>query len=711
MLHESHSPVHIREFNGFFARGTADVVPLDHFIDCLNIRYDQLGVLQRGGISAQAQSVPNNVVRVMEYVGIDNLHRLLVLTSAGEIYDVTASTTIPILNDTWTTGGITDFSAVTLFYRSYITPHDRVTGITGGLVWVYDPTSVWGTISTIAINSGGAGYTVNDVLTLTGGTFSATITVNTVAAGVITAATITVRGNGYKATVANAVTGGTGAGATFDTTILPSARKAGGVKPTSAPAVVVSATAGNIELGLHLFRVAYETESGFVTQGNETPTQYTATVVNRKADVSSIPLGPPGTGKRHILATKIVTNYSGRADDYEFFFVPNGEIADNTTTTLTVNFFDNDLVSSADYLLDQLETIEAGVFINSYQGSMMVGGEQDTPSVVRVSKPGEPESFSEIDGFLLINPGDAGQGVKNGVEYRDLYFIFKSERGYVTKNNGAEPAVWDVNQIDSAIGTECFGVSKMVDSQGNTMDRFIIADRSGLHLYDGAFKDKTLAWKIEDYWNRISDQYRNQVQVCIDPVKKLIYVNIPLDAATSPDRILFADYKNGLDPVSLRWGIDTYTRNPSTIWVRSNRSASDIEPKLELASNAHTGLYIQLDANTFDVGDAAGIPVFFETAKVNEKDTLVHTQKLNIRAKGNCVFNLTLKGMDDVESSSLQDLTLTASPGKNYLQLADFTNEKISIRVEKDLPASANNTFTFNRLTLYIQDVAEARPL
>ena len=74
------------------------------------------------------------------------------------------------------------------------------------------------TVSTIA--SGGTGYTINDILTVVGGTGSAAqITVTAVSGGVITSSTITIGGT-YSALPTNpvSVTGGTGSSATFNLT-------------------------------------------------------------------------------------------------------------------------------------------------------------------------------------------------------------------------------------------------------------------------------------------------------------------------------------------------------------------------------------------------------------------------------------------------------------------------------------------------------------
>ena len=157
-------------------------------------------------------------------------------------------------------------------------------------------------------------------------------------------------------------------------------RPAGGSKPPAAP-VVVTGGPGNIELGVHCFTVVYESESGFVS-GFPAGFIYTAngsTCVN----LSAIPIGPVGTIARHILATKTIIAFNGDSLNQQFFFIPNGTIADNTTTTLdNVNFYDSQLVEEATYVQDALDTIPAGVHISSYLGSLVVCGENANPDIV-----------------------------------------------------------------------------------------------------------------------------------------------------------------------------------------------------------------------------------------------------------------------------------------------------------------------------------------
>jgi hypothetical protein len=72
---------------------------------------------------------------------------------------------------------------------------------------------------TVAVNSGGSGYAVNNALTVTGCSGSgAIVTVSTVSSGVVTAVTITRPGINYIVGTGCAVTGGAGTGATIDIT-------------------------------------------------------------------------------------------------------------------------------------------------------------------------------------------------------------------------------------------------------------------------------------------------------------------------------------------------------------------------------------------------------------------------------------------------------------------------------------------------------------
>jgi parallel beta-helix repeat protein len=83
-----------------------------------------------------------------------------------------------------------------------------------------DSNFVAGTLSTEAIAVGGTGYTVGDILTLTGGSNNAQVRVTTIGAGgVVTGITLVNVGSGYTTGIVP-TTGGTGTGATVNITAI-----------------------------------------------------------------------------------------------------------------------------------------------------------------------------------------------------------------------------------------------------------------------------------------------------------------------------------------------------------------------------------------------------------------------------------------------------------------------------------------------------------
>lgn len=109
--------------------------------------------------------------------------------------------------------------------------------------------------------------------------------------------------------------------------------------PGGAPAAVNSATVGTIPAGVHKGRVLFETRSGYISeQGPEF--SWTATG-NFKVDLSAIPTGPD-----YVVARIIVFTAVGGED---FFYKTTFRIADNTTTTATLDFDDTSLLQGQNF--------------------------------------------------------------------------------------------------------------------------------------------------------------------------------------------------------------------------------------------------------------------------------------------------------------------------------------------------------------------------
>ena len=132
-LLRDHRGIVVEDFRGLVDNGEDEATPQNGFITSQNNKFMRRGVRSREGTSLM--HTIGNVRRVAIYKRIGEAQRLLILNSVGEIYDST-DLTGPILS----IATMTDFSAASIFGRSYITPHDGVTGLAGEKVYVYNGT-------------------------------------------------------------------------------------------------------------------------------------------------------------------------------------------------------------------------------------------------------------------------------------------------------------------------------------------------------------------------------------------------------------------------------------------------------------------------------------------------------------------------------------------------------------------------------------------
>lgn len=332
------------------------------------------------------------------------------------------------------------------------------------------------------------------------------------------------------------------------------ARKAAGDPPVDDDGNLAASpgSGGNVTAGFHIFGVVYETDTGFLTApGPETFATVTVDGTT-SVDLSDVPVSPsPFVIARFVVATKAIINYDGNQSGYQFFFVPNGKIDDNTGTTITVNFFDSDLLDDASHLIDILSEIPAGVGLTTYHDRMILYGTNENQSIVKVSEPGEPEAFNALTGFCIIPP-DA-HPVSNAQEYRDILYIFKAVRTFGVQDNGSDPSSWNVVELDQGLGAPIHGLSTVLNLLGATQDFLIIVNYSGIYLFNGSYVFPELSWKLQDFWQSFNFSDFFNIETCNDTINKVFYVIMP-----DQEVLLYADYKNGLDAKNIRFAFWTF---------------------------------------------------------------------------------------------------------------------------------------------------------
>lgn len=325
------------------------------------------------------------------------------------------------------------------------------------------------------------------------------------------------------------------------------ARLAAGSPPSAGPLGLGVGGTGYVEFGHHVFAVAYETDTGFITAMKCFAEIYAPG--GTAIDISNIPTSPdPSVVARRIVATYAVADdmFTGDLENgYQFFFVPDGRIANNTDTTLSVSFFDSELLEDASYLFNLFDKIPAGVGFATYHNRLVSYAEKANQGLARVSYTGQPEAFDQVSG-LLIPPIDQ-TALTNGAEFRDILYLFKSTRTFAYTDTGDTPASWPLSVIDEGVGASVHGVGTVLDSGGVNIEYLLIVDYSGLMQFNGAYIRPELSWKIKDYWFTLQRTDFLNIQIMNDSIAQIIYITLP------NRQMLIGDYSNALNYKDIKW--------------------------------------------------------------------------------------------------------------------------------------------------------------
>lgn len=485
------------------------------------------------------------------------------------------------------------------------------------------------------------------------------------------------------------------------------ARPIAGTAPAASGMTAVEGAAGHFDAGIHLFAVGFESQSGFISKFGSF-VALSSTDGGKSVDLGSIPAGPIGTVARVLFATKDVAEngvFDGDYNNKTYYFIPGGRIPDNSTPTKNVAFFDADLQAEASFLQDQLDIVPAGVGINIYKGHLIVWGEDLNESIVRVSAPGQPESFDAADGFCTVNPGDSGSGVKYCFEYRTQLICCKDQRSYVTQDNGNPAAFWEVNALDKSVGTSCHGVGKILDFGEDVRDRAFIADRSGLQLYTGTFSDTEITFNIADIWDRINKDQFHKVEVAVDPLKALVYCAVPLDNAVENTHMIVGDWQEGLTLEAVKFTVYKYPWRPQTIVVNVNEA--DKESMMEMGSLDTSSVYAVVEDSILDTNVAIDTWVEFPLLPQGDDWPVYHFAGIRVRVKGSGVLQVSLSGLDGGQSTTVPSLLLQTSPGRPLYRGFNFSSERCSVKLRTN---QANEFLALTHFTLFHKLLWSTRP-
>lgn len=338
------------------------------------------------------------------------------------------------------------------------------------------------------------------------------------------------------------------------------ARKAAG-SPLTGNMTIANGAAGTTDPGLHIFGFVVETISGFLTE----PGLLEAFTTTSSASVSfgSIPTsGDPNAVKRHLVASKVITDYNGNVEGYDLFFVAGGTINNNTDTFLNnISFFDQDLLEDASHLIDNFAEIPAVAVLSLYHQRLIAAATFDDINIAMVSAPGEPEAISEIDGLLTVQPD--GNPTTNFQELRDVGYLFKRTRCIAYVDNDDVPSSWLPVIVDNALGTCVHGIATVLDSGSSSVDFLIVCTYQGVSLFNGRFVIPELSWKIQDYWTDLDRNQFGKIQIINAPIQQELYIVLPTNV------LLVGNYSSGMESKKIRWCPWTFRCGVNTVAIHN----------------------------------------------------------------------------------------------------------------------------------------------
>jgi hypothetical protein len=320
-------------------------------------------------------------------------------------------------------------------------------------------------------------------------------------------------------------------------------------------------------------------------------------------------------------------------------------------------------------------------------------------SLVRASYADDPESFDGVTGYLGVSEDD-GQTVRAAFVLRQNLYLVKDRSLYVTTDDGVnEPASWTINEVSVTVGTPS---AAGVDTGE---DWAVIAGRNGMYIFDGGDPVK-ISQEIQPLWDRINWAAGNTLWVRVDTLNKRILCGVPLDAATSPNRILVLDYRSLSDAAEIEslgsvlfstLSGKLYAVGRSRKWCPWNITAnscalaerSDGTAQIFLGNGAGNGKIYQLSDTQFS-DDGAAIDSYYTTyfflTHDLEQSLQVRSHRklfsyLTLYAEG--AGNLNLSAFTDNEAypTALSPLPLSSPSPKDLEMPINLLGERVAFQV------------------------------
>jgi hypothetical protein len=319
-------------------------------------------------------------------------------------------------------------------------------------------------------------------------------------------------------------------------------------------------------------------------------------------------------------------------------------------------------------------------------------------SLLRISKPSDPESYHALTGYINVNEDD-GQPITNCFVLRDVLFVVKSHSMYAVRDDGSsEPAFWPVSIVDETVGSPFARGVSMGEGWA------VIASRGGLYFYGGGTPIK-ISEEIQATWDTVTWANANAGSwVLVDTEKRRIFAAIPT-ASTYPDVLMVFEWI-GDSPVAPGnrdagiWRIAGSTF--ATCAAFSERPDATRATVFGTRNGTSANPIGTVDDSARGSDFGTGYASYYQLA-FTPQTTRTHIGFTRIQAFGSGTLTPSYYQTDEATALALATWTLpakTAAGAKSYQEFkSDVQGERLSLRVA----VSAGGNFSLQRVDAFIQ--------
>ncbi len=436
--------------------------------------------------------------------------------------------------------------------------------------------------------------------------------------------------------------------------------------------------------------IAFQNRNGNIsgiTQGAVLAIQIPA--AGSQLQFDNLPTGPPNVTAR-IIGISVATGTNAGP----FFYMPSAVVSagiamsssvvpDNATTSATVNFTDQFLLSNTSTTLtDRFRVIAPPPAVDVYYSPsldrVVLTGTDGIGSGHLISLAADSESFYGDTGALQVGNGD-GQRTICAREFQGTLYSFKERSGYAITPAATDPSSWAVQQRWSSVGP-CG--PRAVAVSANFM---IFVHRSGIWIVDASGNPECVTDEIPQYFSLVNWDAQHTIWVFVDEELKEIRIGLPVgDGVTVPNQVLTMNYREGTNspirftayqgtetaPTQTRkWSIDDLAANLAfrcerALPANASRFGSYRQSQILLCSSSPDGTVQAITPGVYN-DNGGGIQAEYETACPNPL--------MDVQMLGGAVINAAGKGQMDV--SVMVGRTLKVSAGQGRFGPEQQTNE------------------------------------